>query len=95
MTTPRTIPFLALLIASLAPVGAVGQQRATAPAFELLRPGDIIRLSVWREPSITGDYVVDERGRLSLPYLGEIEVAGVERDVLRPGSMVRLEGTTR
>lgn len=72
-----------MLIAMLAPVGAAGQQRATAPAFEVLRPGDIIRLSVWREPTITGDYVVDERGRVSLPYLGEIEVAGVRRDVLR------------
>ena len=83
LTTHRTILSLSLLIASLVPVVASGQQRTTAPAFEVLRPGDIIKLSVWREPSITGEYVVDERGRVSLPFLGEIEVAGVQRDVLR------------
>lgn len=83
MTTHKVLPLLALLIASLAPVGAAGQQPATAPAFQVLRPGDIIRLSVWRDPSITGDYVVDERGRVSLPFLGEIEVAGVQRDLVR------------
>ena len=49
----------------------------------MLRPGDIIKLSVWREPTITGEYVVDERGRVSLPFLGEIEVAGLQRDVVR------------
>jgi len=91
LTTHRTIPFLALLIESLAPVGAAGQQRASAPVFEVLRPGDIVKLSVWREPSIIGEYVADERGRVSLSYLGEIEVAGVQRDVLRPGNVVRLK----
>lgn len=79
----RIIPFLALLFASITPVDAAGQQHATAPAFDVLRPGDIIKLSVWREPTITGEYVVDERGRVSLPFLGEIEVAGLQRDVVR------------
>ncbi len=83
MTTRNALPVIALLIASLAPVDAAGQQRATAPAFDVLRPGDIIRLSVWREPSITGEYIVDERGRVSLPFLGETEVAGVQRDLVR------------
>ena len=54
-----------------------------APAFEVMRAGDIIRISVWREPSISGEYVVDERGRISLPFLGEMDVAGIKRDVLR------------
>lgn len=80
---PKVIPFLVLLIASLAPIDASGQLPAAAAAFEVLRPGDIIRLSVWREPTITGEYIVDERGRVSLPFLGEIDVSGVKRDVVR------------
>lgn len=72
---------LALFMAALAPAGAAAQQRA--PAFEVLRPGDIIKLSVFREPEVTGEYVVDERGRVSLPYLGEIEVGGQRRDAVR------------
>jgi protein involved in polysaccharide export with SLBB domain len=83
LTTHKVFPLLALLIAALTPVGAAAQQPATAPAFQVLRPGDIIRISVWRDPSITGEYVVDERGRVSLPFLGEIEVAGVQRDLVR------------
>jgi len=79
----NVLPSLALLIAVFAPMDATGQQRATAPAFDVLRPGDIIRLSVWREPTANGDYVVDERGRVSLPFLGEIEVAGQPRDLVR------------
>jgi len=83
LTANRVFPILALLIASLAPVDVTGQQPAVAPAFEVLRPGDIIRLNVWREPTISGEYVVDERGRVSLPFLGEIEVGGVKRDLVR------------
>ena len=83
MTKPRVVLFLAVLIALLVPVGATGQAPASDRAIEVLRPGDIIKLSVWREQSITGEYVVDERGRVSLPFLGEIEVAGVRRDVVR------------
>jgi polysaccharide biosynthesis/export protein len=52
-------------------------------SFAVLRPGDVIRLTVWREPTINGEYVVDERGRVSLPHLGEIHAAGEKRDVIR------------
>lgn len=83
MNTQRKFPFLALLIASLGASDASAQERPIAPAFEVLRPGDIIRLTVWREPSITGEYFVDERGRISLPFIGEIDVGGMKRDLLR------------
>lgn len=78
----RSLSVAALLVASLG-TEASSQQHALAPAFEVLRAGDIIRLSVWREPTITGDYVVDERGRVSLPFMGEMDVGGMKRDVLR------------
>lgn len=83
MTTHKTIHLLALLVVLLVPVGASGQQNGTAPAFQVLRPGDILKLTVWREPTMAGEYVVDERGMVSLPLLGEFMVAGIQRDAVR------------
>lgn len=83
MPLRNALSSLALLIAVVGPLDAAGQERTTASSFDVLRPGDIIRLSVWREPTASGDYVVDERGRVSLPFLGEVEVVGLKRDLVR------------
>ena len=32
-----------------------------------LAPGDMVRLKIYREPELSGDYQVDERGRSSSP----------------------------
>lgn len=49
----------------------VGQEKA-----DPLMPGDKIRLEFWREPALSGDYVVDEAGRVVLPILGSMDVTG-------------------
>ncbi len=38
---------------------------------------------VWREKDLSGDFKVDERGRLTLPMLGVVNVAGRSFDQLR------------
>lgn len=63
--------------AQQAPARAV---RAEAVA---LRPGDAIRLKVWREPDLTGDYMVDEGSLVTLPRLGRVSVAGLPIDTVR------------
>jgi protein involved in polysaccharide export with SLBB domain len=51
-------------------------QQATATvspidsAQGVLRPGDIIRLRVWREPDLSGDFPVDESGLVTFPKIG-------------------------
>lgn len=40
-----------------------------------LRPGDLIRLRVWREPDLSGDFPVNEAGLAVLPKIGPVEVA--------------------
>jgi Periplasmic protein involved in polysaccharide export len=47
--------------------GASGS--AVTPSFTL-RPGDIVRLRIWREPELSGDYSVDEAGRINFPLIG-------------------------
>jgi polysaccharide export outer membrane protein len=41
-----------------------------------VRPGDVIRLWVWREESYSGEFAVDARGWVVLPLLGEVMVPG-------------------
>jgi len=43
-----------------------------------LRLGDIVRLRIWREAEMSGDYPVNEDGDVVLPRVGAIPVAGVQ-----------------
>lgn len=44
--------------------------------FELLRPGDVVRVVLAGDASLTGSYSVPPSGRLVLPLLGSFEAAG-------------------
>jgi protein involved in polysaccharide export with SLBB domain len=60
----------------VSPAGSV-----TDPA-DVLRPGDIVRLRVWREEDFSGDFPVDRAGRVVLPRLGALDVTGVSTAAL-------------
>ncbi|MFQ5536407.1 MAG: polysaccharide biosynthesis/export family protein [Gemmatimonadota bacterium] len=45
-----------------------------SPDSQLLRPGDVIRLRIWREPEMSGDFIVDEAGVVVFPRVGEYRV---------------------
>jgi polysaccharide biosynthesis/export protein len=49
----------------------------------LLRPGDVIRLQVWQEPTWSGDFDVNEEGIAVLPRLGPVQVTRMSPDSLR------------
>jgi protein involved in polysaccharide export with SLBB domain len=40
-----------------------------------LRPGDLIRLRIWREPDLSGEFTVDRSGAVVLPRIGAVRVA--------------------
>ena len=42
---------------------------------EPIRPGDAVRLSVWRHEDLTGEFSVNQYGVVVLPKLGEIDVS--------------------
>jgi polysaccharide biosynthesis/export protein len=48
-----------------------------------LRPGDVLRLKIWREPDLSGDFAVDETGHAILPRLGATAVSGTPADQLK------------
>ena len=48
-----------------------------------LKPGDAVRVRVYRDTSLTGEFRVNENGAVVLPLLGRREVAGITPDSLR------------
>lgn len=76
-----------ILLLAVALLLAATAAPAQAPPPELrLRPGDAVRLAVRDEPTLSGDFPVVEPGRVLLPEIGLVPVAGrpfteVERDV--------------
>jgi polysaccharide export outer membrane protein len=52
-----------------------------------LHPGDLLRVTIWREPDLSGEFQVDEQGRVTLPLLGVRPVANVPMQALRDSLM--------
>jgi hypothetical protein len=71
-----------LALGAVLPHGSHAQQ-ATAPQVATLGPGDGLRLRIYREPDLSGEYVVDERGVVVLPKIGEWRVTGIPADSVR------------
>ena len=60
-----------------------------------LRPGDVVKVFVWREPELSRDYEVDGAGRVDVPKLGPVTVAGLSPDSLRSLLMTRFARSLR
>ena len=45
------------------------QSAATPDPPEALRPGDVVRLRIWREPDLSGDFPVNESSQVVWAYL--------------------------
>ena len=58
-------------------VGSVAQPESS------LLPGDVIRVEIWREEDLSGEFQVDEQGGVVLPLLGKKQVLGISPDDLR------------
>ena len=56
---------------------------SASDSVDVVRPGDIIRLKIWREPDMSGDVPVDEAGVATLPRLGPLPVADLPADSLK------------
>jgi polysaccharide export outer membrane protein len=57
--------------------------RDTVLGQSRLQPGDVIRLRIWREPDLSGEFPVDESGTAVFPKLGATKVASITADSLR------------
>lgn len=74
------------MLAIPAPANAQASAATTVPALDsggVLQPGDLVRLRIWREPDLSGDFPVDQTGTAVLPKLGPTTVTGRQPDVLK------------
>jgi len=74
---------LLLLVAVLLPLAHPARGAAQTADSAFLRPGDLVRLSVFRQPELSGDFPVGSDGTLQHPLLTEVRVVGVSRAAIR------------
>ena len=77
LTLLLTLTALSMLCASH--LAASAQQQSAPPnaATYLLGPNDRVRVKVYGEADITGEYEVDTNGQISVPLAGHIEAQGL------------------
>lgn len=81
---PLVLPILAVLAATPAAAQAgSGNGPAAATSAEPILPGDIVRLTVWREEDLSGDFPVNQFGLVVLPLVGEYDVSSETQWSLR------------
>ena len=71
---------LFLLAALLAAAPGVAAQPADAGT---VRPGDVVRLKIWQEPDLSGEFTVNETGTVVVPRLGPVRAGGMTDAALR------------
>ncbi|MDB4890600.1 MAG: polysaccharide export protein [Gemmatimonadetes bacterium] len=79
------------LIAAVAAVFAfagVSSASAQMPAGSrginpVLIPGDVVRVKIWREPDLSGDFGVDESGVVVFPKIGGLPVGRLTSDSVK------------
>ena len=75
---------LLVLVAFPAPV----ETQPTQDSGELvLLPGDILRVVIWREEDLSGDFQVDQDGSLVLPLVGKLQVTDRAWDIVKDDLM--------
>jgi len=76
----RVVLVLAVLAGTALPSpGLVAQQGGAASSLEEesntpVFPGDEIQLRIWREPDMSGNYLVGPNGMITVPLLGTVKV---------------------
>lgn len=78
----RRVSLLVALLAALLPLSALRAQSSAADSVSL-RPGDAVRLVVWRQPELSGEFPVSPEGTLQHPLLSEVRVVGGSRADIR------------
>ncbi len=59
------------------PVALIAQEPAPTGVQNVLTPGDSVRITVWRKPEFSGDYVIAPDGTITHPLFRTVKVAGV------------------
>lgn len=85
MKPTSTLVLVLLALGTLLPGAGAAQ---TMPgdgslSSQTLRPGDVVRLAIWREPDFSGEFTVDRSGVIVLPRLGDVQVLDLDPGTLK------------
>lgn len=87
----------ALLLGSLATLAACGGRRGAVPAPPpdldapyTLAPGDKLRVTVFGEPTLTGEHTITGAGNISFPLIGNVPAQGMTVEQLQDELRKRL-----
>jgi polysaccharide export outer membrane protein len=78
----RLLRAAAAALLLLLPRPAAAQQAGSEPPLTL-QPGDVLKITVWREKDLSGEFPIDERGVVTLPMLGDRHVTDQPFDEVR------------
>lgn len=68
-----------MLLSACATTGVQTLPPASAYRY-VIGTGDTLKVSVYREPQLSGEYKVDGTGAISIPLVGAIKIAGATRE---------------
>lgn len=84
---PKTLRSMTLgiLLGSLACAGPPPPQAAApVPNGSIgLKPGDAVKVRIWQEPDLSGEFMVDQNGIIVFPLLGERQIEGVSPEEVK------------
>jgi polysaccharide export outer membrane protein len=89
----RCVAPLVLLMTCALPAAA--QTPAPASQVVSLGPGDVVKLVIWREEDLSGEFTVDANGVVTLPKIGDQRVAGIPVEQLRAQLVERFRAFLR
>jgi polysaccharide export outer membrane protein len=73
----RTLSFLLLLLLGLlGPVAAQTDETIVPPPAYRVQPGDVLMVSVWKEPELQREVLVPPDGVFSMPLAGQVQAVG-------------------
>ena len=70
------VAFLTSVILLLGLQTLSAQNLPDGSAGAAILPGDVLKVEIWREADLSGEFLVDENGAVTLPLLGERKVIG-------------------
>lgn len=89
----RRLPGASALLAVmllLAARGAAAQVAPDQPDATVLQPGDVLKLTIWGEKDLSGEFLINELGVVTVPVVGDMRVAGMRPGMARDTVVARL-----
>jgi polysaccharide biosynthesis/export protein len=77
MRVSLLVMIIAGSVLAAAPLAAQAPRQAAPSTPQVLNPGDMVRITVWRKPELSGEYPVAADGTIADPFYMDVSVGGL------------------